>query len=119
MGSNMVLIAEVPADLTAAQLGQAAGVPCTSLTINGTTGTAIFAAELTEAQVLRVAVRAQTTTNQQTLLDRAANALQGNRDYLVVADTATNAQVRAQVKALTQQNTALIRLATNLLDGTD
>lgn len=119
MASNTVMIAEIPNDLTATQLTQAAGVTCTALTVDGTNGTAVFAAELTEAQVTKVALRARTNTNQQTLLDRAAGALQNNRDYLAFADTATNLQVRAQVKALTQQNTVLIRLAANLFDGTD
>jgi hypothetical protein len=56
--------------------------------------------------------------NRTTLTDRAATALQGNRDFLALASP-TNAQTLAQVKDLTRQNTALIRLLLGLLDGTD
>ena len=56
--------------------------------------------------------------NRATLTERASTALQGNRDFLALASP-TNAQTLAQVKALTRQNTALIRLLTNALDGTD
>lgn len=56
--------------------------------------------------------------NRATLTERASTALAGNRDFLALASP-TQAQTLAQVKALTRQNTALIRLLTNALDATD
>ena len=56
--------------------------------------------------------------NRTTLTDRATTALATNRDFLALASP-TNAQTLAQVKALTRQNTAIIRLILNLLDATD
>lgn len=53
-----------------------------------------------------------------TLTTRAANALTANRDFLALSSP-TNAQTVAQVKALTRQNTGLIRLLLGLLDDTD
>lgn len=47
--------------------------------------------------------------NQQTLLSKAQTALGNNQTYLAIASP-TNAQVAAQVKALTRQVDALIRL---------
>jgi hypothetical protein len=74
---------------------------------------------LDEAQALADAqTRALTDGNWTTLTDRAVTALQGNRDFLALASP-TNAQTLAQVKNLTRQNTALIRLMLGLLDGTD
>lgn len=57
-------------------------------------------------------------TNRQALTDQAAAALATNRTFLALASP-TNAQIAAQVKALTRQNNALVRLALGLLDGTD
>jgi hypothetical protein len=68
------------------------------------------------AQVL-VEVPAE-VTNLRTIEAAAATALASNRTFLAIASP-TNAQVSAQVKALTQQNVRLIRLALGLLDGTD
>lgn len=48
----------------------------------------------------------------------AETALGTNRTYLAVP-VPTNAQVAAQVRALTQQNVKIIRLLLNKLDGTD
>ena len=56
--------------------------------------------------------------NRATLTGRASTALQGNRDFLALASP-TNAQTLAQVKLLTRQNTALIRLLLGLLEETD
>lgn len=56
--------------------------------------------------------------NRTTLTDRATQALAGNRDFLALA-APTNAQTLAQVKALTRQNAALIRLVLNLLEDTE
>jgi hypothetical protein len=48
----------------------------------------------------------------------AGNALDGNRTFLAI-QSPTNAQVVAQVRALTRQNQGLIRLTLGLLDGVD
>ena len=57
-------------------------------------------------------------TNNTTIREQARTALTGNRTFLAVA-APTNAQVGAQVKALTRQMNGLIRLTLGELDGTD
>jgi hypothetical protein len=56
--------------------------------------------------------------NINTLEQRAVNALVNNRAFIANA-APTNAQVVAQVKDLSRQMNALIRLTFNQLDGTD
>lgn len=56
--------------------------------------------------------------NAATLQQQIGNALANNIAYLAVG-TPTAAQVAAQVRALTRQVTALIRLTSGLLDTTD
>lgn len=56
--------------------------------------------------------------NNTTLRQQAQNALQNNRDFLALS-APTNAQVLAQVKALTRQNNGIIRLVLHDLTGTD
>lgn len=55
--------------------------------------------------------------NQATLLGKAQTALTNNANYLAIASP-TNAQVSAQVAALTRQIDALIRIDINQLDST-
>jgi hypothetical protein len=62
------------------------------------------------------AVRAQ-ATNRAALLAKAATALTTNATYLAIASP-TNAQNTAQVKALTRQVNALLKLATAALSDT-
>lgn len=59
-----------------------------------------------------------TELNAADLRTKATNAISGNITALGVANP-TNAQVIAQVKALTRQNNALIRLLLGQLDVTD
>lgn len=72
---------------------------------------------------------AVTTTAQQTaataLLSKASAAIAGNVTYLAIASP-SNAQVTAQVRALTRQTNAVMRLIAGmygqhgqLVDGTD
>lgn len=56
--------------------------------------------------------------NDATIRAQAANALTANRTYAALASP-TAAQTTAQVKALTRQNNAIIRLLLGKLDGTD
>jgi hypothetical protein len=65
------------------------------------------AAERAQADQLAIATVAG--QNAQTLTDRAAAALAGNATFLAIASP-SNAQVVAQVRALTRQVNALIRL---------
>lgn len=65
----------------------------------------------------RAAVTAQ-EANRLDLQAKAVAALQNNRDFLAKTSY-TNADIVAQVKALTRQMNGVIRLAANALDGTD
>lgn len=56
--------------------------------------------------------------NKSTIENQAVSALSSNSDYIALANP-TNAQVAAQVKALTRQNNKIIRLVLGRLDGTD
>lgn len=56
--------------------------------------------------------------NEQTVRERAGQALATNRTFLAVASP-TNAQVVAQVKALTRQMNGLVRLVLGQLDATE
>lgn len=78
-----------------------------------------FASDLTAAQVLAVKARAESkNTNEETLRTQAHTALQANRDFIAIV-TPTNAQVLAQVKALSKQSNGVIRMLLAQLDGTD
>lgn len=104
------------------QLASELGSTDLSMTDDGTTRVvACYDPAITQAQ-LQAAVDAHVAIdedgNRTTLEQRAANALQTNRDFLALA-TPTNAQVVAQVKALTRQNNGIIRLLLGRLDGTD
>jgi riboflavin biosynthesis pyrimidine reductase len=70
------------------------------------------------AHGIRQAAEAILSGNKTTLTDRATSALVANRDFLALASP-TQADALAQIKDLTRQNTALIRLILGLLDGTD
>ena len=56
------------------------------------------------------------TANSATIRQQANTALDSNRTYLAIASP-TNAQVVAQVRALTQQMNGVIRLVLGKLDG--
>lgn len=121
-------------DLTATDFADITTAVCTiSLHPNGFDAILDFDAELTLEQIEAISERSRTPSNEKTLRDRAISALVNNRNqqqvnlnYLETADTALAADVRAQVKRLTQQNNSLmqqnngiIRLLLGLLDGTD
>lgn len=61
---------------------------------------------------------ASTFDNQETLHSRARSAIVANRDFLALASP-SNLQNAAQVRSLTQQMNALIRLTLGQLDSTD
>lgn len=61
------------------------------------------------------ALEEQRETNRLTLEDRAKNALTANADFLAL-DAPTNAQALTQIKALTRQTNAIIRLLVRELD---
>ena len=65
----------------------------------------------------RRATAALETTNATSLRDKARTALTGNNTFLGIASP-TNAQVSAQVKALTRQVNALIKLEVGDLSDT-
>jgi hypothetical protein len=72
-----------------------------------------------EAQALAAAeMDAGVNSNRTTLTDRAAAALAVNRAY-IANPAPTTAESIAQVKALTRQNTAVIRLLLGLLEEVD
>jgi hypothetical protein len=80
----------------------------------------VFATDLTPALVLAVQQRIESrNANEETLRNQAITAMQGNRDFLNIVGTPTNAQVLAQVKALSRQNNGVIRMLLGQLDGTD
>lgn len=64
------------------------------------------------------AAAARDATNATTLEDRARAALTANATFLALASP-TNAQVVAQVRLLTKECNALIRLAVSALDSTE
>jgi uncharacterized membrane-anchored protein len=69
-----------------------------------------------EVEALAAAATARTgAANRITLEDKATQALATNAKFLALT-TPTNAQTLAQVKALTRENTAIIRLLLNRLD---
>lgn len=74
--------------------------------------------ELTEADLVAVEEQSRAQRNGEKLRTRAKNALTGNKDYLDAANPNAQ-QTAAQVKALTRQVNALIRLTVNELDADD
>jgi hypothetical protein len=73
--------------------------------------------KLVSSETVEVDVTAE--VNAATLHGAATAALANNRTFLAIQGAPTNAQVVAQVRALTRQNQALIRLVLGLLDETD
>ncbi len=111
------------------QFTNVATAPCVILSGAGTT-VVIADSPPTTAQVVataaapiqssEAAVASAASTlaaNAQTLQTNAANALTGNTTFLAIASP-TTAQVTAQVKALTKECNAVIRLLLNQLDST-
>ena len=79
-----------------------------------------FDGNLTAAEVLAIQQRIESSNaNEETLRNQAITAMQGNRDFLNIVGTPTNAQVLVQVKALSRQSNGVIRMLLGQLDGTD
>jgi len=70
------------------------------------------------AAAIQAAADALTSGNKATIESRAMTALTTNRDFLALASP-TNAEALAQIKALTHQNVAIIRLLLGALEGVD
>jgi hypothetical protein len=81
------------------------------------TGTITVEVNTPEEAAALDAQAAAVVANEQTLRDRADQALAGNAAYLGLASP-TNAQAVAQVAALTRQQNAVIRLILRKLDTT-
>lgn len=78
-----------------------------------------FASDLAPAVVSAIVQRmGSRNANEETLRNQGLQALQNNRDFLAVV-TPTQAQVLAQVRALTKQSNGVIRQLLGILDGTD
>lgn len=74
--------------------------------------------EVVNGQVTRDTHDSPENQNERTMRSSAAAALDTNRVFLAIASP-TAAQSTAQVKALTRQMNALIRLTLQQLDATD
>jgi hypothetical protein len=91
---------------------------CQDVRWDGATLTLAFAGNLTQAQVDEVRARCDSVNSvEKVLRARALTALDANKTYL--ATTPTQAQVVAQVAALTRQTNGLIRMVLAALDDTD
>jgi hypothetical protein len=100
--------------------GTQPGDPPAGYTTWDTNGTVLVQRPLTAGESADLAARdtaATETANEATLRSRAQQAITNNTTYLGVT-TPSNAQVVAQVAALTKQNAALIRLVIGQLDAT-
>lgn len=106
--SNSVLVARVVFDTTAQTVTTFDGGG------NQTAQRAMTAGELALYQAIDASSLA--ATNLSALLAKAANALTNNTTYLAIG-APTNAQVVAQVNALTLQVDALIRVVANQLSS--
>ena len=79
----------------------------------------IFDGDITAAVQAQIVARAESTNaNDETLRNRATTAMANNRTYLNLTQPA-NADVVAQVAALTRQMNAVIRLVLQQFDGTN
>ena len=93
--------------------------PCQQVRWNGDALTLAFATDLTQAQVDEVKARCDAVNDvEKTLRARALTAIDANKTYLALAPP-TQAQVVAQVRALTAQMNGLIRIGLAALDTTD
>jgi hypothetical protein len=79
---------------------------------------AMTQAEIDALPALRLAEMRTALPDYALLADQAQGALDTNNAYLGFADTATNAQVRTQVKALTQQNNRIIKVLLKVVQDT-
>lgn len=99
--------------------GEMSGAALSMSTVGGSStivGEAVTQAALDTAVTAHVAINRD--GNRATLQQQAQAALAANRTFVAIASP-TNAQVAAQVKALTRQNNGIIRLLLGQFDGTD
>jgi hypothetical protein len=92
---------------------------CQEVRWDGAALTLVFEGTLTQAQVDEARARCDSVnTVEKVLRARAVTALDANRTYLTLAPP-SQAQVVAQVNALTRQVNGLIRMVLAVLDDTD
>lgn len=107
--ADQLVAAGVPIETVRRTGGQFEIVYATEATgpqrVQGAAILAAFDASDNAERLRQNAVRSEAAT----LRDQATTAVQANDAYLGLADAATPAQVRAQVKRLTQQNNVIIR----------
>jgi hypothetical protein len=101
-----------------AQLAGEMGLALSARTSAGSTTVYADCDQTTLDAALAAHVAVDEESNATTLRSRAGTALQTNRDFLALAAPA-NADVVAQVKALTRQNNGIIRLILGRLEGTN
>jgi hypothetical protein len=100
--------------------GTQPGDPPAGYTAWDTNGTVLVQRPLTageSADLAALDAAATASANEATLRSRAQQAITNNTTYLGIT-TPSNAQVVAQVAALTRQNNAIIRLVIGQLDAT-
>jgi hypothetical protein len=100
--------------------GTQPGDPPAGYTAWDTNGTVLVQRPLTageSADLAALDAAATASANEATLRSRAQQAITNNTTYLGITGP-SNAQVVAQVAALTKQNAALIRLVIGQLDAT-
>lgn len=91
-----------------------------TVTVTDDKGATVVVPPTADTAATAAAIKAAQTvdTNDRTIRQRLHTALDANAAFLALASP-TNAQVLAQVRVLTRENTGLIRLALDALDAAD
>lgn len=91
-----------------------------TVTVTDSQGAVVVVPPTADTTATAAAIKAAQTvdTNDRTIRQRLGAALDANAAFLALASP-TQAQVLAQVRVLTRENTGLIRLALDALDAAD